>query len=138
MAMKGIHKAQPDMASHSGQPSGKKLFTETNNADRTSGYGNAIAKNHPEKGGQGKLKEGNLTANAGQPSGKGIGYKTGSQGSDVKAVPGVYSNLNSRGVFGNVKGAKGADCFRSAGHSKDGVLRTSGVSGAHRLGSRKK
>jgi hypothetical protein len=120
MAMKGIHKAQTDMASHSGQPSGKKLFTETDNTDRTSGYGNSIEKNHPEKGGQGKLKEGNLTANASQPSGKSIGFTTGTQGSESKNS-GAYSKGNGGGIF----------------KTRGSVLRNSGVKGAHRLGCKK-
>jgi len=123
-----VHPKMANWAAHAKQPKGMKIFTETQENKRSVP---AFKKDAPSHG---KLKEGNLTANASQPSGKSIGWETGKQGSEVKTVPGIYQP-RSQNLLG-VSGAGKADGYRSAGHRKEGVLRCSGVKGAHRLGKK--
>jgi hypothetical protein len=123
---------QANFTKHAGQPSGHSGFKETQQNNRTvPGKGTNKAPT------QGKIKEGNLTKNASQPSGKSIGASVPSNMQPVTGpvVRATNKPLTSAGVFGNVKAAGGADCFR--GTSKKGVLRVSGHSGAHMVGKRK-
>lgn len=124
---------QANFTKHAGQPSGHKGFKETQQNNRTVPGGTNKAPT------QGKIKEGNLTKNASQPSGKSIGFNE-SKDSNMHSVTGpvvraTNKPLTGTGVFGNVKAAGGADCFK--GTSKKGVLRVSGHSGAHQVGKRK-
>lgn len=124
---------QANFTKHASQPSGHSGFKDTQQNNRT------VPGSTNKAPTQGHIKEGKLTKNASQPSGHSIGFNE-SRDSNMHSVTGpVVSKTNkpltSRGVFGNVKGASGADCFR--GTSKSGVLRVSGHSGAHQVGKRK-
>lgn len=62
-----------------------------------------------------------------QPDGHGIG--TGQAKAQIRGMPHGGDAHIFRG-----HSPSGADGYHSAGHKKDGVLRNSGVAGAHRLG----
>jgi len=66
-----------------------------------------------------------------QPQGHPIG--TGQKGPNLRGLP----RSGDSQIFGKVS-LKTPDIFRSAGHHKDGKLRMSGHSGAHRVGGKKK
>ncbi len=68
---------------------------------------------------------------AGQPSGKSIG--TGQKDANIRGMP----RGGDSQIFGKVS-LKTPDTFKQAGHARDGKLRMSGDSRAHRVGSRKK
>jgi len=67
----------------------------------------------------------------GQPSGHPIG--TGQKSANLRGLP----KGGDSQIFGKVS-LKTPDIFKQAGHVRDGKLRMSGHSGAHRVGSRKK
>lgn len=71
---------------------------------------------------------------SGQPSGKGTGEPKGVADNARPPHMKKFVTGGTGQVFKTGLGSKAADCFR--GTSKSGLLRVSGVKGAHRLGSR--
>lgn len=65
-----------------------------------------------------------------QPDGHSIG--TGQAKAQIRGMPHGGDAHIFRG-----HSPSGADCFQQAGHKKDGLLRNSGVAGAHRIGKSK-
>lgn len=66
-----------------------------------------------------------------QPAGHGIG--TGQKDANIRGMP----RGGDSQIFGKVN-LKTPDTFKQAGHVRDGKLRMSGNSSAHRVGSRSK